>query len=165
MLSTMGALLTLVLYTISGIFFYSKVMVLVHESDITVMSNLEVGALTYDDKFGASKGLFVAAALTAYDTERESIEEPRYGELVIEHYQWGNGGGLDSGAGILENHPCSDHELGLKSEDDDSGATNFRTFSIYESSRSEVETWKNKFKCVNRDELVIWGDYNSVKAQ
>ena len=46
MLSKMGALLTLVLYTITGIFLYSKVMVLVNKSDVTVISNLEVDALT-----------------------------------------------------------------------------------------------------------------------
>ena len=65
------------------------------------MGNLEVGALSSDDKFSAEKGLFVAAALTAYDSVEESIEEPRYGELVIEHYEWGNGGVLDnSGLGV-----------------------------------------------------------------
>ena len=143
----MGALLTTVLYLITGVFLYSKVMVLYHKSDITIMGNLEVGALTYNDTFSASKGLFVAAALTAYDGVQESIEERRFGELVIEHYQWGNGGDLDWGVDKLENHPCSDQELGLDSEDN--GSSNyFRTFPIYQSSSGEVELWKKKFKCV-----------------
>ena len=30
---------------------------------------------------------------------------------------------------------------------------------------SEVITYKNKFKCINNDDLVIWGDYNSAKTQ
>lgn len=128
------------------------------------MGNLEVGALSSDDKFSAAKGLFVAAALTAYDSVEESIEEPRFGELVIEHYEWGNGGILDnSGVGKLDNYACSEEELGLV--DDESSSEKFRTFPIYEGSRQEVKIWKNKFKCVDREQQVIWGDYNSVKAQ
>lgn len=30
---------------------------------------------------------------------------------------------------------------------------------------NEVRTWKKKFKCANSEDLVIWGDYNSAKAQ
>jgi hypothetical protein len=31
----------------------------------------------------------VAAAITEYDSNTESVEEARYGELIIEHYGWG----------------------------------------------------------------------------
>ena len=67
-------------------------------------------------KFTPEEGFFVAAAITAYDSETESIEVPeRYGELVIEHYGWGNEGATSSQAdGKLQNHPCSDEELGIE---------------------------------------------------
>ena len=38
-------------------------------------------------------------------------------------------------------------------------------YPIYEQQLNEVLTYKKKFKCVDRDELEIWGDYNSPKAQ
>ena len=95
---------------------------------------------------------------------QEPIEERHYGELVIEHCEWGNQGILDNeGVGKLENHACSDEELGLV--DDESQSENLRTFPIYEASQREVEIWRRKFKCVDRENQVIWGDYNSVKAQ
>ena len=48
-------------------------------------------------KFSPEEGFFVAAALTAYDSETEPIEIPElYGELVIEHYGWGNEGATSS---------------------------------------------------------------------
>lgn len=28
-----------------------------------------------------------------------------------------------------------------------------------------MTTYKKKFKCIDRDELTIWGDYNSAAAQ
>ena len=31
--------------------------------------------------------------------------------------------------------------------------------------KKEVNTYKKKFKCVNSDDLNVWGDYNSAKAQ
>lgn len=108
-----GALLTILLNIITGVFLYSKIMVLYYESDVTIVSNLAEGALTFDDKFSAEQGLFVAAALTAYDGETEIVEEPRYGELVIQHFSWGNVGSLESSVEDLVSHPCSEQELGL----------------------------------------------------
>ena len=57
--------------------------------------------------------MFIAAALTKYDSETEPLDDPRYGDLVIEHYGWGYGDGISSGSTKLENHSCSDLELGL----------------------------------------------------
>ena len=53
-------------------------------------------------KFTPAEGFFVAAALTAYDSNTEIIEVPeKYGELVIEHYGWGNEGATISEEGKL----------------------------------------------------------------
>ena len=154
-----GAILTLVLLTVTIIFLYSKIMVLYKGSDVTIMGNFAEGAFTYEDKFTADDGLFIAAALTEYDSTTEIIEEKRYGELVIEHYGWGYEGAIGTKTTQLKEYYCSDEELGLKSD------TNGNTFPIFESSKNEVQTWKNKFKCIPREDLVIWGDYNSAKAQ
>ena len=53
-------------------------------------------------KFTPAEGFFVAAAFTAYDSNPEIIEVPeKYGELVIEHYGWGNEGATSSAEGKL----------------------------------------------------------------
>ena len=160
--SYMGACLTALLYAITGIFLYSKVMVLYKISDVTILSSIGEGAFTPEDKFSASNGMFLAAALTAYDGETEPIEEAKYGKLTIGHYGWGNGGDgtLGSQAAEVENHNCSDYELGLADRDE-----NTQIFPIFESSLNEVTTWKKKFRCVKKEDMVIWGDYNSLKAQ
>ena len=35
---------------------------------------------------------------------------------------------------------------------------------MYERSLAEVDIYRNKFKCIDEENLVIWGDYNSAKA-
>ena len=92
-----GAFLSLILLAVTLIFAYSKAMVLYKGTDITIMGNEAEGAYTFDDTFTADDGLFLAAALTKYDSDTEIIEEKRYGELIIEQYGWGNDGGLSSG--------------------------------------------------------------------
>ena len=155
----MGTLLTGMMYLITMIFLYSKAMVLYKETDITVTRNDSEGFFSYEDKFSNDDGLFIAAAITEYDSETENIEDKTIGELTVNHYGWGYEGELGSRKQQLETHPCSDGELGLVTDDKS------QVFPIFESSREEVTTWKKKFKCIDRDDAVIWGDYNSRKAQ
>ena len=95
-------------------------------------------------KFTPQEGLFVAAALTAYDSETEPIEIPElYGELVIEHYGWGNGGQTSSEAdGKLKLHSCSDEELGIER------GPNSLIYPVYPNDLEQVKVWKKKFKCM-----------------
>ena len=90
--SILGACLTIVFVIITLLFTYSKTNVLLTNADVTVMGSSLENAFTPDFQFTAEHGLFVAAALTAYDSENEVIEEARYGELTIEMFGWGNGG-------------------------------------------------------------------------
>lgn len=99
--------------------------------------------------------------MTKYDSNPEIIEEKRFGELVIEHYGWGNTEGLGLERKALDAHYCSDAELGLAPDPDNISSI----YPIFESSKKEVEMWKKKFKCIPREDLIIWGDYNSAKAQ
>ena len=94
--SYIGALCSLIFIMISMVFLYSKIMVLVNVSRITVISNYQVGALTYEDKYSGEDGFFIAAALTAYDSETEPMDDPRYGDLTVGYYGWGNEDGLST---------------------------------------------------------------------
>ena len=113
--SYMGAFLSAIILVTTMIFLYSKAMVLRHASDITIMMNTLEGAISFEQKFTAEDGLFIAAALTEYDSNTEIIEKPEYGELIIEHYGWGySDEKIGSGSRPLDYHYCSEEELGLK---------------------------------------------------
>ena len=156
-----GTCLTFLLVAITMVFLYSKAMVLYEGTDVTIIGNNVEGAFTYEDTFTADDGLFIAAALTEYGPGTEIIEKKEYGELVIEQYGWGDSGELGVKTTPLDMHYCSDAELGL----DEDAEADSSTYPIFESSKKEVVTWKKKFKCIPRKDLVIWGDYNSAKAQ
>ena len=96
------------------LFTYTKVVTLVEKNDVDIMSALLEDKIDYSTKFTTQDGFFVAAALTMYDSNPEPIEEERFGELIIEHYGWGYGEGIGSGSFDLDNHSCTDEELGLK---------------------------------------------------
>ena len=110
-------------------------------------------------KFSPEEGFFVAAALTAYDSETEIIEVPElYGELVIEHYGWGNGGTSSTNVDNIANHQCSDEELGIER------GPNTLVYPVFKNDMEFVKLWRKKFKCIDPKDMVIWGNYNSVKA-
>ena len=50
-------------------------------------------------------------------------------------------------------HACSDDELGL---------TPGLDYPLIEESTNEVVTWKKKFKCVEEDKYVVWGNFNTA---
>lgn len=39
-----------------------------------------------------------------------------------------------------------------------------KIYPLRESQLEELTTYKKKFKCINPDQLKIWGDYNSRRA-
>ena len=87
------------------------------------------------------------------------LESEEYGELRIEHYGWGNEElGFSYGTTPLENHWCTDEELGLEQGSDSI------IYPIYPSSIPEVKIYKKKFKCIDKENLRIWGDFNSASA-
>ena len=156
--SYLGAFLTVLTMITTGIFMYSKAMVLYHESDVTIYMSYLEGALTYEDTFSVDDGLFVAAALTEYDSNKEIIEEERYGELIIEHYGWGYSDTFGNASLDLDFHYCTDEELGY------SIGPKTRIFPVFEDQKYEVDIYRKKFKCVNESDLIIWGDYSSRKT-
>ena len=64
-----------------------------------------------DDKFNyQDDGFFIAAALTAYDSETESIEDPKYGKLLFNLNGWYSTeeGGIDNYHYVLDDESCTD---------------------------------------------------------
>ena len=156
--SYMGSCLTIIMFLVTLLFTYTKVVTLIEKNDVDIMSALMENSVDFTTTFETKDGFFVAAALTEYDSNTEIVEEEPYGELIIEHYGWGYGDGIGSGSRAIDYHWCTDEELGIAR-----GPTTV-IYPIVESSMAEVRTYRKKFKCINNDDLVIWGDYNSAKA-
>ena len=119
------------------------------------MTTIKDSYFDFNSKFNTTHGFFLAAALTQYDSNTTLTEDKRYGELVIEHYGWGYSDDILSSRRKIDNHFCSDEELGIVKGPDTI------IYPTVPSMLNEVNTYKKKFKCVNPDDLVIWGNYDS----
>lgn len=141
-------------------YIYNKGTILAEKSGISVTSAYVEDFFDDTDKFSAEKdSFFIAAALSGYNGLTEMEEDEDYGVMTIEHYGWGYGDTIESIGTPLETHPCTDEELGLVEDQSVSPI-----FPVKPSLVKEVTTWKKKFKCVEPEELVIWGNFNAAKA-
>ena len=113
----MGSLLTAIGTLAILMYLCTKLVTLAKKQEVDIMSASMEGSLDYRERLTADDGFFVAAALTEYDSNTEVIEDPRYGELIIEHYGWGYEQLIGSQSRTLQSHPCSDVELGFNRTD------------------------------------------------
>ena len=91
------------LFTVSSISTWYRL------EEVNIFQALSENEIDFTETFGPDQGFFVAAALTAYDSNTEIIEEARYGELVIDFYGWGYSDELGDAQKLpLSYHPCSD---------------------------------------------------------
>ena len=158
--SYFGTCLSIILLMVMILFMYTKIVSLAMKNEVDIMSALDENKIDFNYKFSGEDGFFLAAALTAYDTERNIIEEERYGELVIELYGWGYDGGIGfSKPAPIDYHYCSDEELGFFRGPDT------QIFPIFSSQLAEVQLFRNKFKCFKKSSVELWGDFNSARAQ
>lgn len=128
-----------------------------YKQDVDILQTSNFLALTDDDVINYDKnGFNIAIALSAYNSEREPFNDPSIGELVFKHYRWGMNadGTLYSGKSRLESHPCSLEELGL-----DENKSKSRFFPINGNFEASVEFYHKKFLCLNREDLVVYGDF------
>ena len=58
----------------------------------------------------------------------------------------------------IEFHYCSDEELGIVKGPDTV------IFPLNENMKLPFKTYRKKFKCINKRDLEIWGDYNTPYA-
>ena len=138
----MGTFLTIILALLIFMFFYAKLLVIINKNETDIMTAVKEDGLTQDDKFNASNGLFIAAALTEYDSNPEIIEDWRYGELVISTYGWGYEDEILNARNKLDYQYCSDEELGIKR------GANTHVFPIQQKQFEELKLFKKKFKCI-----------------
>lgn len=158
--SFFGACCSIVIAIFMLGFVYTKLMILLNRKEINVVEASQDFTFADTEPFSAKEhNFFLAAALTQYDSNRTVTESKEYGEIEFTHYGWGNEDlGYAYGATHIPTHFCSEEELGLTTSDSSV------IFPIFKRSLAEVKTYQDKFKCIDQEELFIWGDYNSAMA-
>lgn len=87
--SFVGSVCSFFLIAVTLTYAYFKLEILLHKKDVNIMSSVK--DLHYDDGFifDYSKGMNIAVAFTAFDSEENYILDPSYGELVFNAVSWG----------------------------------------------------------------------------
>ena len=99
-------------------------------------------------------------AITGYDSVTEDTFDKSYGELTFATSEWGFKDGEPYVEYTdLESHPCSEEELGFENGDE----TIF--MPITESSIPTVSIKRKTFKCINKEDSYIFGNYDSNAAR
>jgi len=157
----MGSIMTLGLLFVVLIYAFVKADVLLNSKDVDVLSTVNDMHFSPDDEFTYDNGFSIAAGFTEYDSNPEPILDPTIGEVVFNHYRWGPepDGTYISERKRIQSHPCSREELGLEED-----RSNAMFMPVYPSSAGEVDFYWKKFQCVDKENLKIYGDYNSYKA-
>ena len=111
--------------------------------------------MSSDDDFN------IAFAITAYDNNREPIDDPRYGRIVAKIVSWGfsETQAVDLG-GVLPTHTCTPEEIGLGERDPNQA----KFYPLHPNSYNDTLFYSKKLKCFD-NKIGIQGDYNSAKAK
>ena len=102
----------------------------------------------------------MAVAFSDFDNEREYDLDPSFGSLVFMTTEWKtfpNGKTIDTET-ILPSHACSAQELGLDRDSEND-------FHVAPKNRFDVARYKKKFRCLRKEDLKIYGTYDTAKTR
>lgn len=161
--SLMGALCSIILTIVVLLYTYQKLDVFLAKKDVDILSTINDLHWTDDDIFSYENGLNIAVAFTAYDSEEKWILDETYGELIFNSYSWGptEDGGFATERKLLDGHRCQRDELRLEPDQ----LQNARFQEKDKTSKGLVEAYWQKFLCLNKEEMYIYGDFNSEKTR
>lgn len=156
--TVVGSLCSIVLLMVTIFYAYLKFDVLMEKKDVNVLSTVKDLYFDDTDQFHYSNGLNIAVAFTAYDSVQEPILDPTFGELVLNHFSWGNDaeGKPFTVREPLQQHACSRNELNVSEDPEDP-----KFFQPHKSIRGFVDFYWQKFRCMDSSDLTIYGDFNS----
>ena len=148
--SIKGVCFTIILLT--SLLFYGTMQLikLVSYGDVDVLFSSKDSHFNSSYEFDG--GLQVAFAVSAYDAERESIEDPSIGVMKPFFKMWGFDGGSTKFKEI-PTRPCTEDEL-LNPEE---GYGNFFNPQPYTSG--DLAYYYKKLKCLETDKVKIQGDF------
>ena len=160
--SGLGTFCSLILLGITIIYAYQKLNIFLGKKDISIMLSAKDMYFNDQDRFTHKMGVNIAAAFSAYDSEKEWALDHRYGSLHINERSWGQNpdGTYFSTRTALKGHNCTRENLGLEGD-----PKNFQFFTPHSSAKSFVELYQKKFRCVDPDEMYIYGDFTTNEAR
>ena len=160
----MGSFCSVIMFLIVLAYAYQKTDVWLTKKDISIQYSTYEAFYTSDDVFDNEQGLNFALAFTAYDEETEPILDESYGRIVFNSYQWGSndedGNFIPSEVKEIKTHTCTREELGIEGGEDNSAF-----LPIEDSNLVHVSNYQKKFHCIDREEMRLYGDFNSAKAR
>ena len=103
----------------------------------------------------------MAVAFTSYDNEREIILDPSIAELEFYVEEWGKdeNGQVFVNLFTISSHSCTPEELGLTGE-----KSKFYPY-LQDNIKDEVVRYWKKFRCIDEEDLRIYGGSQSEKAR
>lgn len=152
----------MILFILIGMYSVQKFEILMNRRDVDLLAETTFNALTEADQFDYSNGFKIAAAFINYDNETALFDDPTVGELAFYHYGWSRNpdGSSFAGRNKLKSHKCSRAELGLELKEDET-----LMFPIQANFKKDFEVYHSQFLCVDREDLHIFGDYNTQSAK
>ena len=114
------------------------------------------------DVIGAEQGMNIAVGFTAFDNNQEWILTPEYGELVFNSLSWGihPNDTFYLERERLDTHRCTKEELGLTND-----TSNAVFMPFIEKQKAHAEFYYKKLLCVDKDDMYIHGEFDSVTAR
>lgn len=86
-----------------------KFFVLIDKMDVDLLETNLALALTDDYVFEYKNGLNFAIAFTGFDDNFELFDDPTIGQVVFNHFKWGENadGSTKSGRYLVQHHSCT----------------------------------------------------------
>ena len=160
--SYMGCFCTLFWVGIIMLYAMQKIDILINKKGVNVLATIKDLHFDDNEEFDYYKNSFnVAVAFTGYDNSYEWSLDARYGQLVVNAFEWGydEDGDPFTERKPLKTHKCTREELHLE----DSADSQF--FHIHGSSKRSMERYWQKFLCIDPPERRIAGSYDSESAR
>ena len=163
-----GCLVTLI--SLFVVCFYStmQLMKLLEFGDPSIMVSTRDAYFDTDHEFTTDAGLQIAFAITAYDANREPIDQPEYGALKPYYKSWGIVDSNDVHFEPLAADYCTREQLGLVADADEvktGDREGSRFFATHKNAISDFTYYSKKYRCVTDDKMRIQGDYNAARTR
>ena len=115
----------------------------------------------FSDEFIFSGNMWFAFAITAYDSNQESIEDPSIGTLNAYYKTWGLGEDQATTYTPIPSRPCTEAELHANGNYNGEG----RFWNPHSGAQGDLDFYWRKFRCLDVDQVEVQGDYNAAKAR
>ena len=123
MTTSVGSVFSIILFIIAGMYTFQKTNIMIRRTDDYVMTSIQDSFFSLDHRFDYEHGLYIAAAFTAFDSEKENILRPDIGRIVFREYHWGYDADDEYFVrqDYLPTHVCTKEELGIDQQNDGNG--------------------------------------------